>query len=480
MNRRNFLKTVGLAAGSIMMPQLVFGGQKSARKPNIIFILADDLGYGDLGCYGQTKIQTPNLDKMAAEGMRFTDFYAGSTVCAPSRNSLMTGEHTGHTHIRGNRRAGPATRLPPGTVTVAELLKKAGYRTACVGKWGLGEARSSGAPNKQGFDYFYGYLNQLRAHNYYPSYLWRNNSRVHLDNEVERSSSTYNGETATKRVQYSHDLFSEEAMDFVKRNRQKPFFLYLAYTIPHASLEVPADSMEQYKGKFPEQPYPDSHYRGQKTPLAAYAAMVSRMDRDIGKLLALLKQLGLDEDTLVMFSSDNGPHKEGGNDPDFFGSNGPLKGYKRDLYEGGIRVPMIARWPGKIKAGSVSNHIAAFWDFLPTATEIAGAKSPPNIDGISFLPTLLGNRNKQRKHDFMYWEFHGSRASEQAVRMGDYKAVRHSPAGPIELYNLKNDIGEENDIADKNPEVIAKIEKYLKRARTALDLWPMKRGTLKK
>jgi arylsulfatase A-like enzyme len=433
-------------------------------RPNIIFIQADDLGYGDLSCYGQRKFKTPNIDRLAAEGLRFTQYYAGSTVCAPSRSALMTGQHTGHTRIRGNARY----PLLPEDVTVAEVLKAtpgAGYKTALIGKWGLGEAGTTGVPNRQGFDYFFGYLNQRHAHNYYPTFLWRNEERVKLRNVVPDEDEEGSG-NSTNRVDYTHDLMAEEALKFLERNGGGPFFLYLAFTIPHANNEAKNKGMEVPDlGEFASEDWPDQE--------KAKAAMITRMDRDVGRLMASLKKLGIDDNTLVFFTSDNGPHREGGADPDFFDSNGPLRGIKRDLYEGGIRVPMIARWPKRIKAGAKSDQVWAHWDLLPTVAEIAGVKPPANIDGISMLNALLGRR--QRNHEFLYWEFH-ERGFSQAARMGDWKAVRKSPDSPLELYDLKNDLGEQNDVAVKHPEVVKKIEDYLKTARTESELWPTKKG----
>ncbi|MBL7186234.1 MAG: arylsulfatase [Phycisphaerae bacterium] len=436
--------------------------------PNIIFILADDLGYGDLGCYGQTSIKTPNIDQLAEEGMKFTDHYAGSTVCAPSRCCLMTGLHTGHALIRANGNV----PLRPSDVTVAELLKEAGYTTGIIGKWGLGEPETTGIPNKQGFDYWFGYLNQRHAHNYYPSYLWRNEEKYVLKNKVNHvvgGRDRTPGGVATTRVEYSHDLCAKEALQFVERNKDKPFFLYLPFTIPHANNEAGNKGMEVPSfGQYADKDWPE--------PQKGHAAMITRMDGDIGKLMALLKKLGLDKNTVVMFSSDNGPHKEGGADPAFFKSSGPLKGYKRALYEGGIRVPFIARWPGRIKAGSVSNHASAFWDFLPTCCELAGADVPEGVDGISMVPALLGRSRRQKKHELFYWEFH-EQGKKQAVRMGNWKGVRlnvaKKPDGLIELYDLKNDIGERNNVANRHPEIVAKIEEYMKSARTPSEHWKM-------
>jgi arylsulfatase A-like enzyme len=437
---------------------LVPAAEPKPSRPNIVFILADDLGYGDLGCYGQKRILTPNLDRMAAEGMRFTQFYAGSTVCAPSRCSLMTGLHTGHAIIRGNANV----PLRPQDVTVAKVLKDAGYTTGLIGKWGLGEADTTGVPNRQGFDYFYGYLNQVHAHNYYPDYLWKNQEKVVIEGNVVKSG------VASKRAQYSPDLFTKEALAFVEQNREKPFFLYLAYTIPHANnergakegngMEVPSDA-----------PYSDKTWPQVEKN---YAAMVTRLDADVGRLQKRLKELGLDENTIVFFSSDNGPHKEGGADPKYFESAGPLRGFKRDLTEGGIREPMIVRWPGKVKAGVVTDQVGAFWDFLPTAAELAGAKTPAGLDGVSLTPTLLGV-GKQTQHDFLYWEFH-ERGPQQAVRMGDWKALRLKPAGPLQLYDLKTDPGEAHDVAADHPDVTAKIEEYLKGARMESATWPIR------
>ncbi len=472
VSRREFLKVAGATVGAVTTGVSFLGCQsheeKATRaalraKPNIIFIMADDLGYGDLGCYGQPVIQTPNIDKMAAEGMIFTDHYAGSTVCAPSRCCLMTGKHTGHAWIRGNARV----PLRPEDVTVAEVLKGAGYRTGIIGKWGLGEPNTTGIPNKQGFDYWFGYLNQRHAHNYYPAYLWRNETEVSLENEVRPVNSP--GGVATKRVQYSHDLFAQEALDFIERNQEGPFFLYLALTIPHANNEAKKEGMEVPSyGPYADEDWPD--------PEKGRAAMITRMDGDIGRLLARLEELDLDEKTLVMFTSDNGPHREGGADPDFFQSNGPLRGIKRDLYEGGIRVPLIARWPGKITAGTGTDHISAFWDFLPTCCDIVGAAPPEEIDGFSMLPTLLGQPERQTKHNYLYWEFH-EQGKKEAVRMGKWKGIRlnlaKEPDGPIELYDLSVDIGETTDVAADYPGIVDQIDEIFRAAHHSSPHWPM-------
>jgi len=437
-------------------------------KPNILLIVADDLGYGDLGSYGQKRIQTPVLDKLAAGGMRFTSHYAGSTVCAPSRCALMTGLHTGHTIVRGNREVKPMGQHPLGdeVVTLAEVLQPAGYRTGLIGKWGLGGPGSSGEPNRQGFDYFFGYLCQRHAHNYYPEYLFRNTERVPLANVVREPKREDGAGVAVKRGDYSHDLIAAEALAFLERNRNQTFFLALTVTIPHANNEAGDEGMEVPDlGQYADTDWPE--------PQKGHAAMISRLDSDIGRILGRLEEYGIAENTLVMFTSDNGPHREGGNDPDFNDSNGPLRGIKRDLYEGGIRVPLIARWPGKIPAGSVSDHVSAFWDYLPTFAELAGVEPPAGLDGISMVPALMGETAEQEQHDFLYWEFHEGKGSKQAVRTGNWKGVRLSPTGPIELYDLAQDIAEEHDVAAEHPEVAGRVRQYLETARTESEFWPL-------
>jgi len=445
------------------------GNEKEQTQPNIIFILADDLGYGDLGSYGQTRIQTPNLDKMNQDGMRFTQHYSGSTVCAPSRCVLMTGLHTGHAKIRGNA----DVPLDETDITVATLLKNAGYKTGVIGKWGLGDSGSSGVPGKQGFDHFFGYLNQIRAHNFYPDYLWRNTTKVPLDNEVIIAEEGYAkgiGQASTNKNEYSHDLFTAEALEFVETSSENPFFLYLAYTIPHANNEhwlINEHGMEvpDY-GIYENEDWPEEQ--------KGLAAMITRMDSDIGKLRQKLEDLGIDENTLIIFTSDNGPHAEGGNDPDFFDSNGILRGTKRDLYEGGVRVPLIAYWPENIKAGQKSDHISAFWDFLPTACHIAGIDTPENIDGISYLPELLGQ--EQTPHDNLYWEF-TEQGGKQAMRKDDWKLVKLDIFNPektrVELYNLADDPSEQNDIAEQHPDVIEEMIHLMDEERTESDLFPL-------
>ncbi len=449
--------------GVLVIVAHAFATTSEQPKTNIIYILADDLGYGDLGCYGQQNIRTPELDQMAAQGMRFTQHYSGSTVCAPSRSVLMTGLHTGHTRVRGNARV----PLRPQDITVAELLSDAGYATGLIGKWGLGEAGTTGHPNSKGFDTFFGYLNQRHAHNYYPEFLWRNREKVQLRNEVDPGSASGLGGVSTNKLDYSHDLFTDEALSFIKRNRDQPFFLYLAYTIPHANNEARNKGMEVPDfGIYSDEDWPD--------PQKGHAAMITRMDRDIGNILDMLGELGIDHKTLVLFSSDNGPHQEGGNDPAFNDSNGPLRGIKRSLHEGGIRVPMLAWWPGTIEAGHTSDHISAFWDLLPTACELAGIKPPAPVDGISFLPELLAS--PQKEHDYLYWEF-TERGGSQAIRQGNWKAVRkqvnNNPDAPVELYDLSRDLSESDNIAESHPEVVAEMRELFSSARSPSSEFPL-------
>ncbi len=421
-----------------------YGGQ----QPNIIFIMADDMGYGDLGCYGQKFFSTPNIDALAAGGIRFTNYYSGNTVCAPSREALLTGMHTGHTYIRGNflteKREDPA--LPADKKTIAEYFKAAGYQTALIGKWGLGGEEFG--PDQQGFDYTYGYLDQIQAHNYYPPFLYENGKKFNLDKNAD-------GKTAD----FSHDLFVEKTVNFLNtRGKDKPFFLYLPYTIPHGNYNLP-----------PAPPYDTQKWTKVNQ---TYATMIAKLDKDIGRIVQLIKEQGMEKNTLIVFTSDNGANPGFAR---FFKSNGEFRGAKRDMYEGGIRVPFIAYWPGKIKAGQQSSHVAAAWDILPTLCEIAGIKTAVSLDGISFLPALTGK--KQRVHDYLYWEYYDYNYNwdkpnnklprnwleNAAVRMGNWKAVKKdllkSPDAAIELYNLETDPGEQHDVAADNPKIMMQIQK---------------------
>ena len=451
------------------------------QKPNIVYILADDLGYGDLSCYGQELFSTPNIDKLAESGLKFTQHYSGSTVCAPSRSSLMTGQHTGHTFIRGNKEIQPEGQHPlkAEAFTLAEAMQDAGYVTGAFGKWGLGYPGSEGDPNNQGFDEFFGYNCQRIGHHYYPYHMWHNQEKVMLE-----------GNEGTQTGDYGPEVIQEYALKFLEDNHDKPFFMYYPSIIPHAELYAPEEYMEKYRGKFlPEKNYEgvDSGenfrygpYGSQPESHAAFVAMVDYLDMQVGEIVARLKELGVYENTLIIFTSDNGPHMEGGADPDYFDSNGPLKGYKRDLYEGGIRVPMIAVWKGKIPAGSETDHISAFWDVFPTVAEISGASVPEDIDGISFLPTLLGNKEDQEKHEYMYWEFH-ELGGRQAVRKGNWKLVRYNVLDPeeitTELYNLDTDLGEKNNVAAQHPEIMNELSELMKSARTESEVFTFESRT---
>jgi arylsulfatase A-like enzyme len=461
------------------------------RQPNIIFILADDLGYGDIGPFGQTKIRTPALNRLAAEGMRFTQHYSGNAVCAPSRCVLLTGMHPGHAHIRDNREVQPEGQppLPAGTPTLARLLKARGYATCAVGKWGLGFPASEGEPLRQGFDRFFGYNCQRRAHNYYPTSLWDNARSVPLNNPHfsahqklppgadANSPGSYRGYTGKD---YAPDLIRDAALAFVRSNATRPFFLYYATTVPHLALQVPEDSLAEYRGKFPEKPYTGSNaYLPHPTPRAAYAAMVTRMDRDLGQLMALLRELKIERDTIVVFTSDNGPLYDelGGTDTDFFESARALKGRKGALYEGGFRVPMIASWPGRIPTNAVSHRVTGFEDWLPTFLDLAGGHTQTNVDGVSFAPTLLGQTQPPRQ--FLYREFPGYRGW-QVVRQGDWKLIRRNlKSGPrqtaqptLELYDLARDPAESRDVAAENPEVVARLQKLAQTQHTPSKLFP--------
>ena len=452
-------------------------------QPNIIYVLADDLGYGELGCYGQERIATPRIDALAAEGMRFTRHYSGSPVCAPARCVLLTGLHTGHAAIRDNDELAargdvwndPSLEgqrpLPSDTVTLGHRLQAAGYATAFVGKWGLGGPGSEGAPEHMGFERFFGSLCQRQAHNYYPTHLWRDGVRVPLANEPFRahqrlpadadpldpaSYAPYSGE------QWAPDLMLDEALTFVREQRERPFCLVFASPIPHLALQVPADDLARYDGAFAETPYRgQAGYLPQRTPRAAYAAMITRLDHDVGRLVDLVDELGLTERTLIIFSSDNGPSWVGGVDREFFASSGGLNGRKAQLLEGGIRVPMLARWPGVVPAGSESAHISGFQDLLPTLCELAGASAPDPCDGLSLVPTLRGEASQQARHPYLYWEY---RRREQALLLEDWKALRRAPGRALELYDLATDPGESSDVAAQHPELVARLEQLMAQA----------------
>ncbi|TAN36773.1 MAG: arylsulfatase [Verrucomicrobia bacterium] len=451
--RRNFLKLAGL--GALAFPGLgksgatVFQGLESSSakaaldtksRPNVIFLLCDDLGYGDIGCYGQQKIKTPNLDRMAREGLRFTQAYAGTSVCAPTRCALMTGLHIGHAPIRANRELKPEGQepLPAGTFTVAHLFKQAGYATAMFGKWGLGFVGSSGAPDKMGFDEFFGYNCQRQAHNYYPNHLWHNQERVALDGKT-----------------YSHDLIAGEMFTWVRAHAQQPFFLYVPFTIPHTNLQVPD------LGAYAHESWPE--------PMKKYAAMITRMDATCGELFTLLKELKLDEQTLVIFSSD-----QGADNPQvlqLFQSNGPFRGGKRTMYEGGLRVPMLCRWPGHIPAGTTNATQWAFYDFLPTCAALLGQPLPTNVksDGLSVLPAMLEGKTIAR--EFLYWELHEGKFI-QSVRVGNWKAVRNGPDKPLELYDLSRDNAEAHDVAAEHADLAQQLTALMQREHVPNPLWP--------
>ncbi|MDP6468934.1 MAG: arylsulfatase [Pirellulaceae bacterium] len=457
------------------------------RPPNVIYLLADDLGYAELGCYGQKWIKTPHIDRIAHEGIRFTNHYSGNAVCAPSRCNLMTGKHPGHAFIRNNGNP-PARRnlgtpeqlyfpgqfpIPSNEVTIQEMLKQKKYATAAIGKWGLGFEGSTGDPNRQGVDLFYGFLCQVHAHNHYPKFLWHLRNGNAKKEMLSGNDRTLHGKT------YSQDRFIDVALEFIDQNKDRPFFLYMPFAIPHLSIQAPEASVNEYKDVIPEEAYKHRGYLPHPTPRAGYAAMVTHMDRGVGQIMARVAELGLDANTLIIFTSDNGPtyNRLGGSDSDFFASAGNFRGLKGSLYEGGIRVPMVARWPGKIKAESVTDLPSAFWDVMPTIAEITGTTPPEKIDGISFAPTLLGELDRQEKHEYLYWEF-AAYGGQQAVRQGNWKAIRQnmlkkSNQDPLqtELYDLANDIGEQRNVAAQHPDVIAKLNVIMQQARTPSDLF---------
>ncbi|MDE6065792.1 MAG: arylsulfatase [Duncaniella sp.] len=461
--------------------------KEEGKPPNVIFILADDLGIGDVTPYGQKLIKTPNLDRMAEEGMKFTQCYSGTAVSAPSRASLITGMHTGHTHIRGNLKASETgdpegqAPMPEGTYTIAQMFKNAGYSTGCFGKWGLGYPGSESDPTKVGFDHFMGYNCQTLAHDYYPDHLWSDTTRIELADNYNQAESTY-----------SADMIHSRAMDYIteKGKSGQPFFAFLTYTLPHAELVLPHDSVyQEYCRLIPEaddmawaesNPNKRGAYGNTERPLASFASMVTRLDSYVGDVLDRLKELGIDDNTLVIFTSDNGPHREGGANPDYFDSYGPYRGIKRDLYEGGIRMPFIARYPGKIKAGTENDQVIAFWDMMPTFASLAGSTDSITTDGISFVPALMGAEGQQT-HPYLYWEFH-EEGGKQAVRMGDWKGVRLNVSDPskttFELYDLSTDIHEDNNVAADHPEIVARISELMDSVRTPSTLFNFQHKTI--
>ncbi len=469
------MKKQWLLAGMLLLSS--FG--MAQQKPNIVLILADDLGYGDLGVYGQQKIKTPNIDRLARNGMRFTSFYAGTSVCAPSRSSLMTGQHTGHTYVRGNKEVQPEGQEPlaDSVQTLAQLLKGAGYVTGAFGKWGLGMVGTSGAPDRKGFDTFFGYNCQRQSHRYYPTHLWSNDRKIILE-----------GNDLSHKVKYAPELIQEQALAFIDQNKDKPFFLFIPTVLPHAEVQGPEDEFyHQYENSFEEKPHRGNGYgpgasvggyASVEKPRATFAAMVARMDAQVGQVIDRLTKLGLMDNTLIIFTSDNGPHKEGGADPAFFNSSGGFRGVKRDLYEGGIRTPFIVQWKGKVKAGTTSAFTGAFWDILPTLTDITGADKARYTDGVSFLPTLTG-KGKQAQHDYLYWEFHED-GGRQAVRMGNWKGVRQqvkkNADGPVELYDLAKDPKEQHNVAAANPAIVQKIRRYMTEAHVESPIFPLTGG----
>ena len=482
---------------AVLLTAFVGASALAGEHPNIVFFLADDLGYGDLSCYGQQKFKTPNIDRLAAEGMKFTAHYSGNNVCAPSRCVFMTGKHPGHAYIRDNRGGlGPEGEgqepVPAGELKLPLTLKQVGYSLGGFGKWGLGAVGTSGDPNRQGFDLFYGYNCQAVAHNYYPTSLWSNDTRVALSNpafsarqklpagadpNAPESYARFSG------TQYAPDMISAAARNFVRENKDRPFFLYYPTTVPHLALQVPEDSLREFAGKYPETPYIGGHgYLPHRTPRAAYAAMITRMDREIGRILDLVKELGCDENTIFVFTSDNGPlyNELGGTDTAFFNSNAGFRGRKGSFYEGGFREPCLVRWKGKIAPGTVSDRVTGFEDWLPTLLELIGSQSrtPQGIDGISFAPTLLGR--KQEARPFLYRESPGY-GGQQCIRAGDWKAIRtgltpngkKKQGGALELYDLAHDPGETNDVAQQHPEVVKQLTALMRQQHVKSSVFPM-------
>jgi arylsulfatase A len=465
MDRRTFLKTAGLQALALSSVAAPACSKRPPRNPNIVFILADDLGYGELGCYGQQKIRTPHIDGLAREGMRFTDGYSGAPVCAPARCNLLTGKHAGHAFVRDNYEIGAwesfegQLPLPAGMPTLAALLKQQGYATGAFGKWGLGGIGSTGDPLKTGFDAFFGYNCQRHAHNLYPQYLIRDSEKLFLEGNPGGPL----GES------YAPDVIADAALEFIRANKDRPFFLYHPNPLPHLALQAPQEEIDRYKGLWPETPYTGESYQPHPTPRACYAAMISILDRHVGAILALLEELGLSEDTLVVVTSDNGPtHVKDQVDTEFFESAGPLRGLKGSVYEGGVRVPLIARWPGRIEAGSLSRLPVAHYDVPATLAGLLGIAPPAGTDGLSFLPALLGRPRRQEEHEYLFWDFAGY-GGQLAVRMGPWKGVkrdlRKDPDAPLELYDLGRDIAESENVAARHPDIAARIEGLMLEAR---------------
>ncbi|MEM9016894.1 MAG: arylsulfatase [Verrucomicrobiota bacterium] len=440
---------------------LPFSSLAEAPRPNVIFILCDDLGYGDLGSFGQEDILTPHLDEMAGEGLVFTQHYSGSTVCAPSRSCLLTGKHTGNTYLRGN--GDFALRPDPLDFTIGALMREAGYDTCLIGKnCTSGDVPADfSLPNKKGFDHFFGVLGHREAHHYHPPRVYRNGEAIDLP-----GNHLHEGEY------FAPDLYLAEAVEWLndEARNEKPFFLLYSAPAPHASLSAPEEWIAKYRGKFPERSVPEKHYRGTEEPNATFAAMISRLDWEVGQLIETVEAIGASEDTLILFASDNGAQSAGGHQESDFNSSGPLRGEKRDLYEGGIRTPLLARWPGTIEAGRRSNHVSAFWDLMPTLAELAGVEAPEDIDGISYAPTLLDKPEEQEEHDYLYWEFF-EKGGKRAVRFADWKAVQldlMKKGGPraVELYNLREDLAETTNLAEKHPDKIAKAKEIFETARS--------------
>jgi len=474
---RHFLRIFVICLIVVISLSSIATAADEVRRPNIILIMCDDLGYAELGCYGQKKIETPNIDRMAGEGLRFTQFYCGAPVCAPSRCVLMTGRHLANALVRNNFEKKPGLwdsyggqfPLPTETVTMAECLKEAGYATGAFGKWGLGGVGTTGDPLKQGFDRFFGFNCQRHAHNLYPKYLVDDDKQRFLEGNTR-------GLTGK---QYGPQVVADELMKFIESNKDRPFFAYYPTVLPHLALQAPEEDIAHYRGRWPEEPYKGRSYLPHPTPKSCYAAMITFVDKQVGRIMETLDRLGLAEDTIILFTSDNGTTHLGEQaDYEFFESVKPLRGLKGSVYEGGIRVPMIARWKGKIQPGGVTDHISAAYDLMPTIAQIAGVECSAETDGVDISPTLLGKADAQKKQDFLIWEFHGY-GGQQAVRMGDWKAVRtkcyNSPDSPLELYNLADDIGETKNVAAEHPELVEQMERILKEERTPSKLWNFER-----